>query len=203
VINAITSPTDQRGTTSPECDNVIYWPDLMPKLTLGVHSGPSLFPIEGVAAVVEVKSRLTKKELYETLAKLPKAVHMNMCSGFPRDEITGNHEGGVPLTFPFGCLLAFSSEISKATLVEALESNLTSWDIVCVLGDNGGVFYMEDNFVTRQMFTVQFPDDASPPTLLGDFSVLVRDRIQMLHLERKRQAPSIRPYVAKVNLPVQ
>ena len=201
VINAINNPSDQRGLTSTECDNVIYWPDLMPKLTLGLTDGPSLFPIEGVAAVVEVKSNLTKKELEETLKKLPTAVRVNMCSGFPRDIESGQHMGGIPITFPFGCLLAFQSEVAQSTLVEILENNLNNWDIVCVLGDNGGVFYIEDTIVKRQMFTVQFPDDSSPPILLGDFSVLLRDKIQMLHLERVRQAPSLRPYISIVNLP--
>ena len=83
VINSYTNLDDQRGGTSSECDNVIFWPDLMPNLILGGTGGPSLFPIEGVASVVEVKSKLTTTELRNALESLPTSTRLKMLSGLP------------------------------------------------------------------------------------------------------------------------
>ena len=48
---------DRIGGESLQCDNVLYWPDVQPATALGGEDGPRLFPIEGVASVVEVKSK--------------------------------------------------------------------------------------------------------------------------------------------------
>jgi hypothetical protein len=201
VINAISNIHDQRGHTSNECDNVLFWPDQMPNMMLGGSSGPSLFPIEGVAAVVEVKSCLTTTELRSALKKLPDATQMNLCSGFRPDPETGGYPGGINFTFPLACILAFESDVAKSTLVDTLEQNTDAWDIACVLGENGGVFFTNGIVGQKQMHTVEYPDDSSPRFLLADFSVLIRDGIQQLHLERMAQAPALRPYVSVINIP--
>ena len=89
VINSYTNLDDQRGGTSSECDNVIFWPDLMPNLILGGTDGPSLFPIEGVASVVEVKSKLTTTELRNALESLPTSTRLKMLSGLPSSSPLG------------------------------------------------------------------------------------------------------------------
>lgn len=198
VINAVYSVDDQRGQTSTECDNIIYWPDLMPSMLLGGRTGPRLLPIEGVAAVVEVKSKLTTKGLQSALEKLPAATRMNLCSGLRPDPNTGIFPGTLETKYPLACILAFESDVSKATLVAALERDLGCWDVVCVLGENGGVFFTTEGVKKSKM--VEFPDHLSRPHLLADFSVLLRDRIQQLRLERISEAPQLRPYVSKIDL---
>ena len=85
-------------------------------------------------------------------------------------------------------------------MTDTLEENIDAWDIACVLGENGGVFFTNGIVGQKQMTTVKFPDDSSPRFLLADFSVLLRDSIQQLHLERLAQAPGLRPYVSMINI---
>jgi len=58
---------DSTGKQSNEVDVVIYDRDLMPALMLGQRE--SLFPIEAVLYVIEVKSSLSLKELRDTTKK--------------------------------------------------------------------------------------------------------------------------------------
>jgi hypothetical protein len=55
------------GDTSGECDIVIYDADVRPILTSAAYS---VFPVEIVYGVIEVKSKLTTKELESAVAKL-------------------------------------------------------------------------------------------------------------------------------------
>ena len=200
VINAVTSMSDHTGSTSTECDNVIFWPDLMPNLILGGSGGPSLFPIEGVASVVEVKSKLTTAELRKALNSLPTATKLTMLSGTPASSPLGTRPGAIQYTRPFGCILAFESDVAYETLYQMLDENLDSWDIACVLGGNGGVFFVAADENGRRMEAVNFPQNDADDYLLTDFSVLIRDQIQQLRIARLAQAPSLRPYVSEIHL---
>ena len=200
VINSYTNLDDQRGGTSSECDNVIFWPDLMPNLILGGTGGPSLFPIEGVASVVEVKSKLTTTELRNALESLPTSTRLKMLSGLPSSSPLGQRTGTNFATPPIACILAFESDVAYDTLFKTLDENCNSWDIACILGGNGGVFFVDSDGEHRRMHAVQFPDDPSDECLLADFSVLIRDQIQQLRISRLAQAPSLRPYVSIIHL---
>jgi hypothetical protein len=162
---------DNTGKESRQCDNVLYWPDIQPAIPLGGTDAPHLFPIEGVAAVVEVKSTLTTSELASALDNVFSACRsMRITSGAPM-----NPEGkrlGHPVLLPAPAILAFDSDVAVSTLKATLADNEQKWATVCVLGGNGGVYLRT---MTGSIVEVPAPDDAA--RLLA-FSVHLRDNIQ-------------------------
>lgn len=171
VITSAASRDDDTGKTSPECDNVIYWPDMMQRLVLGGEYGPCLFPVEGVAAVVEVKSMLTTAELRSSLSKLKSATRPNVFSVYMHDQFDVGK-----VLFPLSCVLAFDSNIAKETFQTMLKDHIQSWDAVCVLGGKSIGVYFRDR--KGEFVEPQFGDNPSPACLLADFSV------QSTHLKK-------------------
>ena len=91
---------DRHGANSLQSDNVLYWPDVQPPTVLGGEGGPRLFPVEGVASVVEVKSTLTTTELRGALDNLRSSCRsLVLGSGGPhgRDGVPGTTRNDAPI----------------------------------------------------------------------------------------------------------
>lgn len=178
---------DSANQNSLQCDNVLYWPDVQPATVLGGYKGPCLFPVEGVASVVEVKSSLTTTELDSALHNLKSSCrNLEFCSGTAMDK-TGFKPPHI-ITHPFACILAFSSNVAIETLIKKLKTE-QSWDVVCVLGSNGGLYA---RLKTGQL--AHFETDTDEKRLL-EFSVMLRDNIQ--DIRASRGTPSLGSYVAE------
>ena len=175
---------DNCGHESRQCDNVLFWPDVQPHISMGGDSGPSLFPIEGVASVVEVKSTLTTSELSKALENLESCHALRMGSGAAMTS-TG-HKAPHSTKRLFRCILAFQSEVATQTLLQTLKMT-RAWDAACVLGPNGGLF-----FVAATGEPSQFLVESDPERLMG-FSVILRDNIQ--DVRATRGTPALFSYV--------
>jgi hypothetical protein len=176
---------DSRGNQSRQCDNVLFWPDVQPHIPMGGDSGPSLFPIEGVASVVEVKSTLTTSELSKALENLESCCSLEMNSGA---AMTSTGYKAPHSTRPlFRCILAFKSEVATQTLLQTLKMHVRAWNAACVLGPNGGLFFLDATGVTSQFLV-----ESDQERLMG-FSVILRDNIQ--DARATRGTPALFGYV--------
>jgi len=181
---------DSYGNTSPQCDTVLYWPDVQPSIAMGGISGPGLFPIESVASIIEVKSTLTKTDLIGALDNVNYGCHgLKMKSGSLIDErgYQAPHVAGDP----YACILAFKSVLARDTLEDILLQSTDKWDAVCVLGENGGL-YAREKVARKIAGPLVVSHDTDEERLLA-FSVTQRDSIQ--HLKHRRGIPSLASYV--------
>jgi len=163
---------DALGQKSLQCDNVFYWPDLQPRLSLGHEiRGPGLFPVEGVAAVVEVKSTLTTTELSGAINNLEKTNCLQALSTAQQDD-SGYKKAHYQISHCTS-IVAFNSVVSYDTLISSLKDH-SSWDLVCVLGCKGGVFANSRNGDLLELL----PSETSDVRKLSTYSILLRDHIQ-------------------------
>lgn len=176
----------QHGGQSLQCDNVLYWPDVQPPTALGGEEGPCLFPVEGVASVVEVKSKLTTSELQGALANVRSSCRALRLASGASMELTG-YQMPHPTIPPFSCILAFESEVASNTLIDTLKLNRDAWDLVCVLGMKGGLYA---GLRSGDPTDCGISDDLE--RLLA-FSVILRDNIQ--HARASRGTPTLQNYV--------
>ena len=91
----------------------------------------------------------------------------------------------------FPCLLAFASEVASSTLSETLKCNREAWDLVCVLGPNGGLYV---GLRTGTPAVCSITDDEE--RLLA-FSVILRDNIQ--NVRASRGTPTLQNYVTTLS----
>jgi len=97
---------DQRDTVSRQTDVVIY--DAFNCPVYRASDAAAIFPSNNVAAVVEVKSRLNKRELRDAWDKIESAkklakVRSHRTTGYVRDQT-------------LGCVFAFDSSVSLPTI---------------------------------------------------------------------------------------
>ena len=163
---------DSLGNKSLQCDDIFYWPDLQPRISLGhATRGPGLFPIEGVAAVVEVKSTLTTTELGSALKNLEQTHFLKALSTAPMLP-NGEKVPHFQMSH-LTSIVAFDSKVAIKTLKDALVVD-SSWDLVLVLGSKGGLFA---NSRTGDLLEL-LPATESDVQKLAVYSILVRDHIQ-------------------------
>ena len=172
---------DSFGNSSKQTDNVIYWPSVLPKMMLGGHAGgPGLFPVEGVAAAIEVKSTLTTGELSSAIKNLASIRTLQERSSAPMDS-----EGNRPAHFsikPLSSIVAFGSDVAPKTLRQALIESI-AWDCICILGKNGGVF-TQNNLSPKVARRQLLPGSATDTQKLAVYSIITRDNIQNSRLYR-------------------
>jgi hypothetical protein len=97
---------DRNDQVSPQTDVVIYDAFNCPVYRASDKDG--IFPADNVAAVVEVKSRLTTKDLEDSFRKIAKIKSLSKTT--PR-----NYLGGLQLMQTMGCILAFESDLALDT----------------------------------------------------------------------------------------
>lgn len=169
---------DSFGNSSRQADNVIFWPDVQPQALLGGHSsGPGVFPIEGVAATVEVKSKLTTAELSSAIDNLNSVRKLQALSSAPMDS-NGDRQAHFFINTLLS-IVAFESDVAFDTLKKTLVGSEV-WDSVCVLGEKGGLFVRGRNSKRLQLL----PPSASDEQKLAVFSIITRDNIQNSRLYR-------------------
>jgi hypothetical protein len=153
---------DSQNRISHQTDVLIY--DQISSPVYRVGKG-LILPSENVAAVIEVKSRLTKAELADGVKKIAKAKSLYRPPLGPLDQ---------PVTFSslvttslFGVVFAFSSETKLETLGENLRDlhndlPSTQWtDMVVVLDEGIVAFYVQFPFDKGHMAGMFMPP-ASP-----------------------------------------
>jgi hypothetical protein len=144
-----------------------------------------------VAAVVEVKSKLTTKNLDEAIGNLHSSCRgLEFGSGAPITDEKGYRP---PHTFtsPCACILAFDSEVATERLTETLKVAARVWDIVCVLGEKGGLYVVGQH---GNQVCCGLHENAER---LLTFSVLLRDNVQ--NIRASRGTPPLEHYVAQIN----
>ncbi len=131
VVNSVAG----EGSHPPQCDLVVYYPDVQPPVFLGGPSAPAYFPVEGVAAIIEVKSNLqggtALDDALTHLSGFDPALSKYL-SGMPMDQ--EGHRPSAQTKHPLRIVFAFATGIkTKETAESHLKSN-NSWDMACLLG---------------------------------------------------------------------
>lgn len=159
---------DADGRESKQMDAVLYWPDVLPAVLTGMRrGGPSYFPVEGVAGVVEVKSTLNRHELEGAIANVHSLREHRLEPG-GRPGATG-HPADSDVILPLLCVFAFRSSFALETLESDLRSS-ESWNLV---------------LVADQGFWLRLPDGEirvwkeSPAENLLRFATVLRDSVQL------------------------
>lgn len=133
----------QTNDTSRQCDIVIY--DLLHGVSLLYDDTNQVFPIDCVYGVIEVKSSLSKSELFDALDKIASVKEMAP-KGSGGLRLSKEFQVTYTRSRPFGMLFAY--ELANNSLRSLLE-NLREWEgsasaslwpnYICVLGE--GVIY--------------------------------------------------------------
>jgi hypothetical protein len=135
---------------SRQCDLIVY--DKMDGLSLLYNKHSQIYPIDCVYGIIEVKSRLSKSELIDSLEKIKAFKKMS-----PSDGIAEHLGAGFKMVRarpkPFG--IVFAHSLDKNSL-DSLYENLKEWEsenpadlwpnYVCVLGE--GCMYHQHAFET-------------------------------------------------------
>lgn len=109
---AVGQVVDSEGSFSGQSDVIIYNAARTPMLFTSAQGGQQTVPVEGVVAVVEVKSVLQKKDLPQLVSHASKLKSLQAKAFFPgalqpRYELYGRHWVDVP---PLYTVFAFSSD---------------------------------------------------------------------------------------------
>ena len=142
---------DTANSLTPQTDVIVY--DALTSPIYRYSEKVLILPLDTVAAVVEVKSRLNKKEIedgYEKIAACKRLKKTPVSAG--DQQATGSDLKGVAT---LGVIFGFSSDTSLATLAKHVERlngqyEPTAWPDLIVLLDSGTISY-----------GVQFPGRAS------------------------------------------
>jgi hypothetical protein len=124
---------------SRQCDIVVY--DSMHGLSLHYDDHNQIHPIDSVYGIIEVKSRLSKAELIDSLEKIKIFKEMSI-KGSIAERLSSGHTFVRPRPKPFGVIFSYSLDKNSInSLCENLkewESNNspTSWpNYICILGE--------------------------------------------------------------------
>lgn len=121
---------DPKGDVSKQTDVVIY--DAFNCPMYRVSDDAAFFPSDNVAAVVEVKSKLNKKELFNAFENIAAAKSLAKTKAPPNLPY-------LSLTQTFGCLFAFESSINLRKILEHYEECIQKVglgrqiDLICIL----------------------------------------------------------------------
>ncbi|WP_031362582.1 DUF6602 domain-containing protein [Caballeronia sordidicola] len=124
---------------SRQCDVIVY--DKIDGLSLIYSEHNQIFPIDSVYGIIEVKSRLSKSELIDSLEKIKSFKKMA-----PSDGIAESLGSGFSIVRarpkPFGIVFAYSLDNNS---LDSLYQNLKEWELenaanlwpnyICVLGE--------------------------------------------------------------------
>jgi hypothetical protein len=122
---------DTRQQLSRQMDIVIYHRRSVPPILVDGHLG--LFPVECVRYAIEIKTRLTAKELRDADLKFLSVANLKSVSS----------RGGKPGSLPATVLFAFGSDISGSEIDRYLRYNPVSpppCTVLCVLGKGYWVY---------------------------------------------------------------
>ncbi len=151
---------------SKQSDLIIF--DQLDGMSLAYSENVQIYPIEVVFGLIEVKSKLSKEELIESLENI-KSVK-TLC---PEESVTKTIVQGMQMTYPrpkpFGIVFAYS--LSKNSL-ESLSKNLREWEahnsrsvwpnLIVVLGE-GVIYHFGNTIQDRNLFQNQDISRASSP----------------------------------------
>lgn len=157
---------DSAGNTSKQLDVVVY-DDLFSYAI--PYSNYHLLPIESVYGVIEVKSKLDKKEFDNSISNIAslKRLHkepVDECQILPNlsIDITNVHWNESGFTTPFGCIFAYSSakpETVTKYFCKTVESDLEVMPDMIVLFDKRTIImricYVDDKFYATTSNTYQ------------------------------------------------
>jgi len=149
---------------SRQCDIVVY--DKIDGLSLLYSEHNQIYPIDSVYGIIEVKSRLSKNELIDSLEKVKSLKKMSPAGGIA--ESLGNGFNIVRARpKPFGVVFAYSLDSNS---LDSLYQNLSDWEsenpahlwpnYICVLGE-GCMFHqrafetcIDSDRITNEAVTV-------------------------------------------------
>jgi hypothetical protein len=173
---------DTANSLSPQTDVIIY--DALASPVYRYSEEMLMLPLDMVAAIIEVKSRLNKKEIEDGYKKIA------ACKRLKKTPITGGDQQAtgseLKSVATYGVIFGFSSDTSLATLAQHAE-NLNSqyepsaWPDLIVLLDSGTIGYGVQFPGAESMGHMMLPADenfAVPPMNIylilredGDFTL--------------------------------
>lgn len=140
---------DARGTLSAQTDLIIHAPALIPPL-LYSESGPGVFPVEGVLATIEVKTKLSATEIKTAIPGAYKLRHDLWPSFFEGDEklieIKTKKPSASATRLPVRILFAFGTdqvkedELSRYRKYDQDCDSDPAFNMICVAGAGLWIF---------------------------------------------------------------
>jgi hypothetical protein len=102
--------TDARGQQSDQTDLIIYSPHLLPPVLLRNDGADGIFPAEACFYSLEIKSKLTAKEMTDCVKKARRLRELDFCPGFYTVDCRPHTEINKDIFF---CLFAFGSDLKS------------------------------------------------------------------------------------------
>src|ERR1700722_16905783 len=133
---------DKFNSLSPQTDVIIY--DALVSPVYRYSEQMLMLPLDTVAAVIEVKSRLNKKEIEDGYKKIAACKRLKKTPVLAGDQQATGSDLATVATY--GVIFGFSSDTSLATLAQHAEElnsqyEPSAWPDLIVLLDSGTISY--------------------------------------------------------------
>src|SRR3984957_17133214 len=133
---------DTANSLSPQTDVIIY--DALVSPVYRYSEQMLMLPLDTVAAVIEVKSRLNKKEIEDGYKKIAACKRLKKTPVLAGDQQATGSDLATVATY--GVIFGFSSDTSLATLAQHAEElnsqyEPSAWPDLIVLLDSGTISY--------------------------------------------------------------
>jgi hypothetical protein len=161
------------GTSSPQCDTIIY--DRLHTPILGRSDAVQQIPIEGVYAVIETKSVIDSKALKDAALKFSTIRQMPRCPTKARRKKSA-------LPSPFFALFGYHLESSVKTCRRWVEKNAINQDLIIASLDGGMSLWMSHRPDPVWVYNYVWETKVETYEILSSFLAYLLEEITQIHL---------------------